>query len=149
MFIRWLVIYPVDSAIHRLNNLNNWGLIGYKSFLSKENGWQGYIIKGLNVAITSTHFSSLFILRNCPKYIVLFLEPLDWNFTFLLALIYGKSGHTLIDDRAMKGSGFNTALTSQINLHWDSSLKQRCKLICDVNPVSNPFPFIARLLIKV
>ena len=27
--------------------------------------------------------------------------------------------------------------------------KQQCKLICDVNPVSNPFPFTARSWIKV
>ena len=37
------------------------------------------------VPVTSTQFSTLFILRNRPKYIVSFLELLaDWNFTFYL-----------------------------------------------------------------
>ena len=33
--------------------------------------------QSFKVPITSTHFSTLFIFRNRPKYIVLFLEPLD------------------------------------------------------------------------
>ena len=42
----------------------------------------------------------------------------------------GKSGHSLIHNQAMKEKGF-TSQTSAV--------------ICDVNLVSNPFPFIARL----
>ena len=67
--------------------------------------------------ITSTHFSNLFFLRNRAKYIVLFLEPFERNFTSLLPLKDWKSGHTLIQNRAMKGNGFDTGLKSQINLH--------------------------------
>ena len=67
--------------------------------------------------ITSTYFSNLFFLRNRAKYIVLFLEPFERNFTSLLALKDWKSGHTLIQNRAMKGNGFDTGLKSQINLH--------------------------------
>ena len=48
---------------------------------------------------------------------MLFLEPFDYNFSFLMALKDGKSGHTVINNRAMKGNGFDTGLTSQINLH--------------------------------
>ena len=66
----------------------------------------------LKVPITSTLFSTLLILRNRPKYIVFFS-----GFTFLLALKDGKSGQTLIHNRAMKGNGFDTGLTSQIALH--------------------------------
>ena len=57
--------------------------------------------------------STLFILSNTSC----FLEPFDYNFSFLMALKDGKSGHTVINNRAMKGNGFDTGLTSQINLH--------------------------------
>ena len=33
VFIRWIVIYPVDSAIHRLNN---WGLMFYWTTIYRE-----------------------------------------------------------------------------------------------------------------
>ena len=75
------------------------------------------MFKPFKVPITSTHFSNTFILQNHPKYMVLFLEHLDLNFTLSLALKNGKSGHTVINNQAMKGNGFDTGLTSQINLH--------------------------------
>ena len=67
------------------------------------------------------------------------------KFPLLLALKDGKSGHTLIHNREMKGNGFDPGLTSQANF---KELSQ-CKAVCDVNPVSYPFPFIVRLVTKV
>ena len=60
------------------------------------------------MSITSTHFVHFIYSLN---YIVLFLEPFDYNFSFLMALKDGKSGHTVINNRAMKGNGFDTGLT--------------------------------------
>ena len=39
-------------------------------------------------------------------------------------------------------------LMSQTTLYWDFSLKRVCKVICDANPVANPFSFIARSWMK-
>ena len=60
---------------------------------------------------------------------------------FLIDLKDEKSGHNLINNRAMKGNGFDTGMTSPINLHCYFSKNQKNTL--------NPFPFIARLWIKV
>ena len=72
--------------------------------------------KWFKVTIAPTHFSNLFFLRNRAKYIVLFLEPFERNFTSLLPLKDWTSGQTLIQNRAMMGNGFDTGFKSQINL---------------------------------
>ena len=50
-------------------------------------------------------------------------RTLDSKFTVLFALKGGKSGGTLIDNRAMRGNGFNTGLTSH-NLHNHQNAKK-------------------------
>ena len=57
------------------------------------------------------HLNKLFrfILSNHPRYTLW-----KWKFSFLFTLEDGKSGHSLIHDRAMKGNGFETGLKSQI-----------------------------------
>ena len=61
------------------------------------------------VPITSTHFSTLFILRNRPKYIALCLEPFHGNFAF--CGLERRKKWSLIYYQAMKGNGFDTGLT--------------------------------------
>ena len=46
-------------------------------------------------------------------------------YIFIHALKEEKSGHTMIHKRAMKGNGFYTGLTSQINLHRCFSKNQQ------------------------
>ena len=83
--------------------------------------WKKQLLK---VLITSTHFSTLFILRYRPKYIVLFLEPLDWNFTFLLPLKDRKKWSYFDPKPSNEGEWVPHFLTSQIKLHRCFNEKQ-------------------------
>ena len=83
--------------------------------------------------ITSTHLSQM----HC----VIFRISLFINFES------GKSGQTLINNRAMKGNGFDTGSTSQINCYlsrfrsesWCSTIVRERSLICI--RIRNSFPF--------
>ena len=100
----------------------------------------------VKMPITSTHFSTLFILRNRPKYIVLFFRTFWLKFHFIFWLC--KTGKVVI----------LWSITEQWReigsiLHWRHKLYlHRClnaKQSVTSNPLSNPFPVITRFFVKV
>jgi len=52
-----------------------------------------------------------------------------------------KTGNDFIQERAMKENGFATGLASQITLHTLFKEKSQYKVVCDINPLLNPFSF--------
>ena len=101
----------------------------------------------LHLSYTSLHSAHhlnalfhLFILRNRPKYDMLFLELLLSNFPFLLALKDGKSGHTLINTEQWREMGSMLGWSHKLNCITGFKDLFQCSLVCDINPVSTHSP---------
>ena len=91
--------------------------------------------------VSAYHLNTLFQLIYVPKssqihravFRILWLK-----FHLLLASKDGKSGHTLMNNRTMKGNGFDTGLTSQSNLHryFQRTIQPRSQGLSSLPPLS-------------
>ena len=91
-------------------------------------GWYSFIAELWEILKSAYHLRNVFHFIYSPKsseYIVFRTTELKNPLFLLLSLKRGKSSHTLIHYRAMKGNGFDTRLTSQINVHRCFSRKQQ------------------------